>query len=130
MLGEHVAINFDGFGDGDTRAARVWAARVSPSNAGEGSLLESEREPAVDGLVRSAVHLGVWVHEEVQRWPLLSRGQGQVATTAELQPILVVVPEEVISFRRVLRRLAAVYRHPAPPFHVKLGPAVVTWDFT
>ena len=76
-----------------------------------------------------AIYLGVWVHEEIQRRTLLSGGKDQVAATAELEPILVVVPEKVISFRRVLRRLTTIHGHPAAArSDVKLGPAVVAED--
>ena len=103
---------------------------MATSEIGRRAAPVGERELAVDGIVRFAIHFGVWVHEEIQRWSVLSGGQGQVAATAELQAILVVVSEKVVSFRRVFRRLAAVHWHPAPPFHVKLGPAVVAGDFT
>ena len=88
---------------------------------GPGALPVGKRELAVDAFVRSAIHLGVGVHEEVQGWPLLGRCQGQMPATAELQPVLVVVPEEVISLRRVLRRLAAIDGNPAPPVRGDLG---------
>ena len=47
---------------------------------------------------------------------------------AELEPVLVVVSEEVGTLRRVLGRLARIQGHPALSCDVDLGPAVVPLD--
>jgi hypothetical protein len=74
----------------------------------------AQGDPAIDGPVWPTVDLGVGVDVEVQGRAVLGRGEGQVAAPAELDPILIVVAEEILPPRRVLDGLAGVDRDPAP----------------
>lgn len=87
-----------------------------------------ERELVIDGRMPLTVDLGIGIDEEVQGRSLLGGRECQMPAAAELQPVLIVMAEEVCVLGRILRRLAGVHGHPAPVLDIELGPAMVTGD--
>jgi hypothetical protein len=87
-----------------------------------GTRAVAEGDPALDGPVRAAVHLGIGFDEEEQGRDMLGRGDSQIAAPAELEPVLVRMADEIVPPGEVLDGLAGVDGDPAPAADSVNGP--------